>query len=122
MIHIRIKQSYVDANPWIMSNPAAFSLHLGDDDYPIPSVSRNLSNIADAIRNGSPTQINLRPGHSFLIENEIFEMLVKSAGGGGDTNLVNRLIYFINRGVVEVLQNGTGTALTAKQVINYTAP
>lgn len=119
MIHIRIKAAYVASNPAIAANPAAFILHLGDDDYPVPSISRDLSNIDEAVRNGSPTQINLRPGHVFEIEDEIFETLVKSAEGGGDTNLISRLVYFINRGVVEVLQDGSGTPLTAKQVIKY---
>lgn len=121
MILIKIKDTYVASNPTIAANPNAFILHLGDDDFAIPSSSRNLGSIDSAVRTGSPYQINLKPYEEFGIDDTVFESLVDSAKQGGDTSFINRILHFVNVGVLEVRQDG-GSPLTSKQVLAYTAP
>lgn len=117
MINIRFTDAWLTANP---SLTKGFLLSLGDNDYPVPSNSRYSTDPSRAVVNGSLTQINLRPGETFSIQNEIFETLVKSNESGGDTNLITRILHFVNMGVLQVMQ-GT-TPLTSKQIVNYTAP
>jgi hypothetical protein len=121
MILIKIKDSYVAASSVIQQNPRAFILHLGDDDFVVPSVSRDLTTLDNALENGSPYQINLRPYEDFAIDDQVFQNLVNNSKAGGDTSLVNRILHFVNINVLEVRQDG-GAPLTANAILNYTAP
>lgn len=123
MILIKLTDSFVANNSIASTNPKSFILHLGDDDFVIPSNSRhNLTSISieDAVRNGSPYQINLRPYETFEIDDEVFENLVTSSKAGGDTVMVNRLLHFVSAGVIEVWKQGSAP-MTAKQLLNFTA-
>ena len=121
MVNIRLSDAYCASNPVIVASPGAFIFSIGCDKYNIPSQSRSLTNITSAIRNGSPLQINLIPGGDFGIENEGFQSLVNSAAGGGSTELLNRILYYVGIGTLEVRQDA-GSPLTAKQILTYTAP
>jgi hypothetical protein len=121
MVNIRLSATFVANDPVVSANPRAYLFVLGHDKNIVPSVSRSMATIADSIRNGSPFQINLIPNEDFQIDDTIFENLVKNSAGGGNTELLNRLLHYINQGVIEVHQDG-GVALTAKQVLTYTAP
>lgn len=121
MVNIRLTDTFCSTNPTVVASPAAFIFVLGADKSIIPSPSRSLARFDDAIRNGSPFQINLRPGFDFSIDDTIFENLVKNSAGGGNTELLNRLLHYIVQNVIEVHQDGAA-AMTAKQVLEYTAP
>ena len=121
MINIRLSDSFVQNDPTVSANPRAYVFILGNDKNIVPSSSRSSMSIADSLRNGSPFQINLIPNSDFQIDDTIFENLVKNSAGGGNTELLNRLLHYMTVGIVEVHQDN-GVALTAKQVLNYTAP
>ena len=86
----------------------------------VPSTSRSLVTPEEAIRNGSPFQINLSPGCDFGIDDVIFENIVKNASGGGNSEFLNRILHYVNNNVITVSQGVT--PLTAKQILAYTAP
>jgi hypothetical protein len=121
MVNISITQSWIAANPQFSAN--TFSLNIGEPGYIYLSIS-------NAIRpedrtspgvNGGPSQVLLRMNESFDIGNEEFEMIVYSAKNGGKSNFLNRILYLVNNGIIQVQQDG-GTPLSAKQVYSYSAP
>lgn len=124
MVVIRLTDDFVADDPVASKAPWAYLFVLGNDKNIIPSSSRNSSTSLGAIRNGSPFQINLSPGCDFEIDNTIFQNLVNNATGGGNTELINRILHYVNKDVIEVVtvESGTSTVLTAKQILAYTAP
>jgi hypothetical protein len=121
MVNIRLSDAYCASKPFIADNPNAFIFSIGCDKYNVPSQSRSSSNYTSLLRNGSPLQINLIPGGDFGVENENFQSLVNSAQGGGSTELLNRILFYVGIGTLEVRQDN-GPLLTAKQILNYVAP
>lgn len=121
MIHIKIADSYVSSNPIISENPAAYILHIGDNNFPLPSTTRSLLSIEQAVRDGSPFQLNLRPYEDFSLENELFQVLVNSTRGGNDPTMMNRILFYVAQGIIEVRQD-SGAPMTASGILNYTAP
>jgi hypothetical protein len=123
MINIRLNDTWVASNPVCSQNPNAFILIIGNDKSIVPSVERNLSTVADAVRNGSPFQINLVPYEDFQIDDTIFQNLIQNSSGGGNTELLNRLLHYVTVGVIVVYQdNNIGSPLSPKQILGYTAP
>ncbi len=122
MINISITASEISRNSLIQQDPSSYVLNLGTITKVIlPSAARANSNPADPVRDGGQFFISLRPYETFPIENEVFQALVNNAVNGGEGSFLSQLIYFVNRGVVEVRQDN-GSPLTSKQILSYTAP
>lgn len=121
MVNIKLSDTYVAGNPTIAANPRNFIFSLGSDKYIIPSQSRMSGSVDQAITNASPVQINLRPYETFGIENEGFQSLVNSAKGGGDVEVLNRILFYVGVGTLEVRQDN-GSPMTASAILNYVAP
>lgn len=122
MVNISITASEISNNPLIQQSPSSYVLNLGSITKVIlPSAVRSNKSPADPTRDGGQFFIALRPHETFPIENEIFEALVNNAINGGESSFLSQLIYFVNRGILQVQQDD-GTPLTAKQIMAYSAP
>jgi hypothetical protein len=123
MVNIEILDSYVFSNPVAQNNPNRFVLQLGPiEDIIVPStLNAATSDINEAMRNGSPYFINLRPSEAFPIDSGIFQLLVNNARGGGGSSFIAKLIYLVNRDVIQVL-NDSNVAMTPDEILNYTSP
>lgn len=101
----------------------SFTLNIGSvTKMPIPSPSKTAGGAPNPSRNGLTYEVQLYPDESFEIDDSIFQGIVQNFYNGGDVGFVTRLIDLVNRGIVQVLQDGAGTPLTAKQILAYTAP
>lgn len=122
MVNISITASEIASNPLIQQSPSSYVLNLGTiTKVIIPSSVRAKSNSADPVRDGGQFFISLRPHETFPVENEVFQALVNNAVNGGEGSFLSQLLYFVNRGVIEIRQDN-GSPLTAKQILSYTAP
>ena len=115
MVNISISPSFVLP----AGIPAtAFTLQLGGGYAPAVDIVKT----GDPLQHASAWTSNLKVGETLTFDNEIFEGLVKNdfssflAGA-----FIPRVIYYVSRGILVVTQDG-GSALTAKQILNYTAP
>ena len=121
MINISLTSSFVSGTPIIQADPRHFLLQLGPITNTIIPSSSKVNPPSDPQRDGGTFQINLRPDETFSFENEVFQSLVENATQGGDTSFLTRILYLIDKGVIQITQDG-GPPLTAKAILAYTAP
>lgn len=97
----------------------AFTLQLGGGYTPAVNIVNK--NKGDTLTNGSAWTPGIRVGETLTFDNEVFQSIVANfTGGSGTGTFLPRVLYYMGRGVLQVDQDGV--PLTAKDVVNYTAP